>query len=204
MMQAAPIALPQGIHVHGLGQLMEVSIVFDNVERWLLCSSPALAIPDNGSAFDIASVSENLNLTDLKVHIDARHTWVGDLIFTLEHIGGATATLIDRPGVPATTVGCGEDDIDVVVDDQGTGDIESQCDVGPAISGNRIGGDPPSSVLSAFIGEDLGGDWRLTVSDNELQDTGSLMTWCLDVSLGLIFSDGFESGDVSQWSGSTP
>ncbi|MEX1309945.1 MAG: S8 family serine peptidase, partial [Candidatus Sulfomarinibacteraceae bacterium] len=184
--------------------VMDVSIVFDNVERWLLCSSPALAIPDNGSAFDIASVSESLNLTDLKVHIDASHTWVGDLIFTLEHIGGATATLIDRPGVPATTVGCGEDDIDVVVDDQGTGDIESQCDIGPAISGYRIGGDPPSSVLSAFIGEDLGGDWMLTVSDNELQDTGSLLNWCLDVSLGLIFADGFESGDPSQWSSATP
>jgi subtilisin family serine protease len=184
--------------------VIDVALVFDKVRRWLLCESPGLAIPDLGSVFDTTSTTENLSLTNLDVHIDASHTWVGDLIFTLEHVGGATATLIDRPGVPLTTVGCGEDDIDVIVDDEGTGDIETQCDLGPAISGNRVGGDPPAPVMSAFIGENLGGDWILTVSDNANQDTGSLVRWCLDVDLGLIFEDGFESSDTSMWSSTTP
>jgi subtilisin family serine protease len=184
--------------------VIDVTLVFDDVQRWLLCESPAIAIPDQGSVFDSVSTSQNLTLGGLDVHIDASHTWVGDLIFTLEHVGGATATLIDRPGVPLTLAGCGEDDINVIVDDEGTGDIESQCDLGPAISGNRVGGDPPSSVLSAFIGENLGGDWILTVSDNAEQDTGSLMGWCLAVDLGVLFNDGFESGDTSEWSSTTP
>ena len=183
---------------------IEVSLIFDGVQRWLLCSSPGSAIPDEGTVFDFTTATESLMLTDLDVHIEASHTWVGDLIFTLEHVGGATATVIDRPGVPATTVGCGEDDIDVVVDDQGTGDIENQCDVGPAIWGNRVGGDPPAPVLSAFIGENLSGDWILTVSDNAQQDTGSLVHWCLDVSLGRIFADGFESGNTSLWTDTVP
>jgi hypothetical protein len=41
---------------------------------------------------------------DLKVRINARHSWVGDLIFTLTSPCGTTF-LFDRPGVPALTFG---------------------------------------------------------------------------------------------------
>lgn len=183
---------------------IDVVVDFDNVTHWSLCSAPGVAIPDAGSITDTATSAESLTLDDVDLRIVADHTWVGDLIFTLEHVGGATAIVIDRPGYPLTDFGCGEDNIDVVVDDQGSGDIESQCDIGPAISGRRVGGDPPAPVLAVFRGEDLSGDWNLTVSDNATADTGSLVSWCLEVSLNVIFADGFESNGTSAWSTTSP
>ena len=184
---------------------IDVTVDFAGVTHWSLCSTPDVAIPDLGSITDTATMAETLILDDVDVRIVADHTWVGDLIFSLEHVGGTTVTLIDRPGVPLLSpVGCGEDDVDVVVDDQGTGDIESQCDIGPAISGRRVGGDPPAAVLAAYRGESFSGDWQLTVSDNAEQDTGALVSWCLDVSLSAIFADGFESGTTSAWSSTSP
>ena len=161
------------------------SAVFSFSTGTVYCNTPALAIPDddpNGISDDMV-ISTSGNITDLNISLDASHTWVGDLVFTLEHVDtGTTATFYDRPGYTGTGFGCQEDNIDVIANDEGTdGDIESQCDTTPpAISGDRVGGDPAnSSLLAAFDGEDLSGTWRLTASDNEGGDTGTINEWCI-------------------------
>ncbi|MEA3335952.1 MAG: proprotein convertase P-domain-containing protein, partial [Chloroflexota bacterium] len=147
----------------------------------VVCSAPQLGIPDSGQVSDTIVVASGGILTDLDVYLNVPHTWVGDLAFTLEHVDtGTTATIVDRPGNPATTFGCSGNDYDVTVNDEGPdGDIETQCDDAPAIWGDRVGGDPPGPVLAAFDGESFAGSWELTISDNAGGDTGTLMEWCL-------------------------
>ena len=148
------------------------------------CSTPSLAIPDNdpnGITNDLVIASSE-SLTDLDISLDVTHTYVGDLIFTIEHVDtGTTATFIDRPGYTGVGFGCSGDNIDVIANDEGVdGDIESQCSNLPAINGDRVGGDPPnSSLLAAFDGESIAGTWRITASDNVAQDSGTLNEWCL-------------------------
>ncbi len=152
-----------------------------------ICSTPNVAIPDNNltGVSDTITVAADLPIIDFNVYINAPHTWSGDLRFNFEHVDTATSvTLIDRPGVPASTFGCSGDNYDVWVDDEGTDTpIENQCNVTPpAITGRAIGGDPPNaSLLTAFDGQSTLGNWTLTAIDNAGGDTGTLVEWCVEV-----------------------
>lgn len=149
-------------------------------------STPALAIPDNdpvGVSDDIV-VPDNANITDLNIQLTVTHTWVGDLIFTLEHVDTATTmVLADRAGVPASTFGCSTDNLDLWIDDEGVdGNYEDTClPTPPAITGSVVGGDPANvTLMAAFDGENINGTWRLTVSDNAGGDTGTLDSWTIE------------------------
>ena len=160
------------------------SAAFSFTTENLYCSSPHLAIPDNDAegVSDTISLTDATQLQDLDIKLDISHTYVGDLIITLEHIDTSTSvTLIDRPGAPASDYGCNGSDIDATIDDYGPdGDAETMCNAHPGISGRVRGGDPPSStLLAAFNGETLSGDWKITVSDHAEEDVGQLNQWCL-------------------------
>ena len=143
------------------------------------CREPVIAIPDNDSAgvTDALAVADTGALSDLDVELVTSHSWMGDLIFVLRHQQTNTAiTLIDRPGVSSGDFGCSGDDIDAVLDDDAIDPVESACDGSvPTIKGALT----PTDKLQAFVGEDVGGTWLLTLSDNARQDRGSLVSWCL-------------------------
>lgn len=148
----------------------------------IICNQPALAIPDNdpnGISDDIVvSSAIQATLDDIDVSLDISHTWVGDLAISIEHVEtGTTATLFDRPGVPGSTFGCADNNIDGTADDEGNiADIENHCPGSdPWLSDSFV----PTTALSVFDGEDLAGTWRLTVSDNAGGDTGTINEWCL-------------------------
>ena len=146
----------------------------------LLCSSPNVAIPDNnptGVTNDLI-VGNSGSIDDLNVSVEMTHSWVGDVVFTLQHVDtGTTVTFYDRPGVPASTFGCSGDNVDATLDDEAATPVEDECGAGvPAIAGSFI----PNNPLSAFDGEDLAGTWRITASDLAGGDTGTLNTWCID------------------------
>jgi lysyl endopeptidase len=145
----------------------------------LICSFPNLAIPDNDpdGVTDDLVITDNLAISDLNVFIEASHTYVGDLIFTLDHAdSGTDMTLIDRPGFLNQGFGCDGDDIAVTLDDEAGSPVEEACaDSVPTISGTFT----PHSPLNAFDGENLNGTWRLSVSDRVSRDTGTLVQWCL-------------------------
>ena len=155
------------------------STVSNFTTAMVICSSPGVAIPDNNST----GVSSDLVIAapdavaDLDVAIEATHTWVGDLVFTLTHVEtGTVRTLIDRPGRPdgATSgFGCSADNVDAILDDDSPIPVEDAC---PPVGG---AGFSPNQTLAAFNGEALAGTWRLTVSDAAGGDTGSLQSWCL-------------------------
>ena len=137
------------------------------------CSTPGTAIPDNNPvAFpDTLTIGAGGSLLDLNVSVEATHSFVGDLVFTLVHQAtGTSVTLIDRPGSPPGG-GCSGDDVNAVLDDEAALAVEAQCVTpGPvAVSGTFA----PNSVLAGFDTESLVGDWDLTVSDLAGADTGT-------------------------------
>lgn len=178
--------------------------------RDLVADAPR-PIPDGGSTTSTLFVAENVTLGDLNVFVDIAHTYVGDLAVTLTSPAGTTVTLLDRPGFPALPFGCNNDDMTVTFDDEAAApDLESHC---PGTTPWHSGPAPAAEALAAFDGESTAGTWTLAVVDHVNDDRGDLVDWQLltdppidvtcEVCSGsdLIFADGFESGDVSAWSG---
>ena len=148
------------------------------------CRSVSLAIPDNTTTgvSDNQTIGAEGVLTDLNVTVQTNHTWVGDLVFAVQNVStGTGATIIDRPGAPASANGCSGNNINATLDDEAASPVEGQCAAGtPTINGSFS----PNSPLSAFDGLQLDNTWRMTVSDVASQDTGTLTEWCLIATYG--------------------
>ena len=161
--------------------LAELDIPIAGVCYGDVCDSPAspLAIPDNNPAgvSDTIVRADPGTITDLRVCLRVTHPFAGDISASLTHVDtGTTVTLVNRPGEPATASGCDGADILAILDDAGATAIEDECSAGtPTIEG----GFTPDAPLSAFDGEAIAGDWRLTVVDGASAFTGSLISWSL-------------------------
>lgn len=149
------------------------------------CFDVNVSIPDNngagiGSSFTVEEVGVIL---DVRVVIQATHTWVGDLVFELRNAAGMTLTVIDRPGVVRGDNGCSGNDIDVVLRDDATEMIDAAClpeGMGtPALGGTLL---PDSPFASAFLGEPTAGNWRMTAIDADAGSTGTFVRWCLQLT----------------------
>lgn len=155
-----------------------------------ICSSGNTAIPDgSGSATPGTPATTSItfgsewtnNITDLTFDLRINHTWVGDLIVTLQSPAGTVVTIMDRPGVPASTFGCGRNNIDATFDDASGTAVETQCsNPNPAIQGTLN----PQGSLSDFDGETPEGTWTVSVTDNAGFDTGTIIggSTCIDVT----------------------
>ena len=112
-------------------------------------------------------------LLDLDICINIDHPVVGDLVVVVEHIDtGTTVTLIDRPGVPASTFGCFGENIRALMADEAESPIEDECAFAtPTINGAFR----PNEPLSAFDGEEFDGTWQIRVSDHDSTFTGSVI-----------------------------
>lgn len=143
---------------------------------------PIDILPDNDAAgTNITLTVSGLSgtIADMDFQMALEHTFVGDLKATITSPDGTTTVdLFDRPGVPATTFGCGQDDMNVTFDDQSTNtaaDLEVTCGT-PAV----VGDFQPLGAFSAFEGMDPNGNWTLNISDNGPGDTGSLTAASFD------------------------
>jgi gliding motility-associated-like protein len=168
--------------------------VEDNVSPDVMCisaesvvsntvsSSPALSIPDNNltGVSSVINISENVNISDLNVAVNINHTWVGDLIVSLQSPAGTSVVLIDRPGYTGSGFGCSNNNVVAVLDDEASSAVETQCSsTPPAINGTFI----PNNLLSAFDGESSMGNWTLTILDRGIGDLGVLNTWDITYSV---------------------
>lgn len=171
----------------------------------------AIAIPDgSGSATSggdaVASIvvpgTFGGTVTDMNFDLQINHTYVGDLIVTLTDPAGTSVVLMDRPGSPASTFGCSNDNVDATFDDSSAVVVETLCDPSPAINGTVN----PTGTLGDFIGTVIAGTWTLTVTDNAGQDTGSIVPTgsCLDftttpVTIGSFSSRKKGASLVTKW-----
>ncbi len=147
-------------------------------------STPAFIPDDNVSGINnTITIADTATIADLNVRLDVAHTFVGDLKVNLTHVDtGTQLLLINRPGRPASQFGCSGDDISCVLDDAGGRAVHDVCAPSSALSATIAGRVKPESLLSVFNGESIAGMWRLNVSDNDPQVTGSLLGWCLQLN----------------------
>ena len=126
-------------------------------------------VPDT-TVTSVLTVDENLRITDVNVYLGISHTWPQDLTVTLTSPAGVSVDLLTGP--------CGgDDDIDVVFDDEGS---ELVCSViAPSVSGVIR---PQSGALSIFNEQSSQGDWTLTVFDAYDLDGGSIDYLALEIA----------------------
>ncbi len=120
------------------------------------------------------AVGDNVTLTDVNVRVQISHTYVGDLMIRLRSPNGTIYTLLDRPGVPASTYGCSNDNMDVTFDSASGVNLESYCaGSNPWYTGVAA----PVTSLNGLNGQSSQGNWDLIVSDHAGSDTGSIVSW---------------------------
>lgn len=151
---------------------------------------------DVNGAINVSSnltVAQNSAVIDVDVSINIPHTWVGDIDASLVGPGGESVKLFDRPGVPADSDGCSNDNIVASFNDdasQNASVLENMCNsTAPAISGNF----KPIGSLSLFNGKNAQGNWKLEVNDNYPgEDEGQITSW----SLTFCFSGPIDPGQI--------
>ena len=163
-----------------------------------------MAVPDNNpagvninmsvSGVGTSSLSSAATIADLNFRFDGtapsadplsttvglNHSFIGDIAVKLTSPAGTTVTIMDRPGFPATAIGCGSHNLYNLTldDDGGFPPVENQCSAGAAIP-FPSGTFSPNNPLSAFNGQDPNGTWVVNVSDNEAGDVGSMRQFSL-------------------------
>lgn len=159
----------------------ETSAEFSFTTSTLVCFSVNSAIPDNSLAGlnTTLSVADSGELSSLDVTVDATHTWVGDLKFTLSK-DGSDVVLMDRPGRSGSGYGCSSNDVSATFTDSSSVPVEDECaSPAPAITGDL----QPEEPLSGFIGTEFSGEWTFNASDNASGDTGALTEVCFIPSI---------------------
>jgi subtilisin-like proprotein convertase family protein len=150
----------------------------DDIGQALAPNVP-VPIPDNDPAnpgISTLVIADDVTLTDVNLWLDISHTWVGDVTISLRSPAGTEIVLLDRPGVPVSTVGCSNNNMDITFDDASSFDPEDHCaGTDPWYTGDAM----PVGALSAFNGESTAGTWELIVSDSAGGDTGTINDWAL-------------------------
>jgi subtilisin-like proprotein convertase family protein len=132
------------------------------------------AIPDQSTVTSSVEVAPGAGkIKDLDVTLALFHTFLGDLDVTLTHVpSGTTVTLF-------ADIGGTDEGLIVRLNDEAAADIGTADNPNDgAISGqfNPEG----AALLSAFDGLDASGEWILTITDDALNDNGTLYAWALN------------------------
>lgn len=142
-----------------------------------LSSDVPKPIPASGAFVSSALTLSGAGTVDgLKLRIASlTHSFVGDLVMTLQSPSGTVVSLMENPGLG--TFGAQGDNLDnLLLDDDSRTPIASLPQTGLNYSGSYR----PDQPLSAFDGEPRAGTWILRVRDDfAAQDTGTLNSWGL-------------------------
>ncbi len=108
-------------------------------------------------------------ISDLNIGVDLAHSFIGDLSISLTSPSGTEIPL-------KTTRSCGDDlNLIATFDDDA---IAFSC----ADSGENLRqGTPDNTLLAAFNGESIAGDWTLHLGDFAAGDEGVLNSWFIEI-----------------------
>ena len=112
----------------------------------------------------------NANVTGITVNMTLDHQRDGDLTITLTAPNGSVATLYSNPGDN------GQNFINTTFSDLATKSILAGA--APYSNGPYI----PLNQLSLLDGSQVNGTYRLTITDNFKNNTGSLINWSITVN----------------------
>ena len=133
-------------------------------------SNNFIDVVPNSTAFVPLTITGGFVIGDIKVNVDITHTWIGDIIVSLEgpaSIGSPIITLLNIP--------CGDDkNINCIMDDNGT---TPACTGIPAISGNIA----PLDALSSLNTLPADGEWILRVLDLNNADGGTINNFSINL-----------------------
>ncbi|GCA78916.1 proprotein convertase P-domain-containing protein [Microcystis aeruginosa] len=153
-------------------------------------------IPDNNATGASSTITvptgSNFSITNITVTLNnLTHTFVGDLIATLTYVPtNTTVSLFNRIGRLNTGFGDSSNfNGNYSFNDAFTGHLWYEAASGNSSfnipSGNYFptGADSGTLVpiLTSLGGSQTAGDWRLTISDNAVDTTGSLGSWTLNL-----------------------
>jgi len=170
--------------------------------------NPPAAIPDNtGASLTVGPITTfdepNMVIGDVVIDLSATHTWIGDLVVTVQYDEGcnqsidAEATIIGRPGragacTPAgSPFGCSSNLIaanQLLFDDTSAtklGTTAADVCTGTSTTNNPAGCYRPtgscSSPLAIFENRRKGGCWYLKVTDMGGGDVGTVTAWSVHI-----------------------
>ena len=128
----------------------------DVVDEYNFSIAPAVAIPDQGTIDSLLSVDADLTIQEggVKVPVDIRHTYRGDIVLVLQSPAGTSVRLKNSLG----------------------------SDAGTNVQGVFPDSLAAEESLDTLVGEPAVGDWKLTVTDFFELDTGTLNSWGLSFS----------------------
>lgn len=137
-------------------------------------SNLSLAIRDNSTTTSSFTIADTISITDLNVRVSLTHTYVSDLVITLQGptvngVAGPTVTLFNRRG------GSGDNLTNTLFDDEASTAVAN----GAAPFNGTFRAD---GLLSAFDGRGTAGTWTLRIQDRATADTGRLTAWSITAS----------------------
>ncbi len=154
------------------------------------------SIPDNNATGASSTItiptSSNFSITNITVTLNnLTHSYVGDLIANLTYVPtNTTVSLFNRIGRVNTGFGDSSNfNGTYSFNDASTSNIWSVAASGGddfVIPGGNYfptgaGSGTLVPILTSLGGSQTAGDWRLTISDNAEDDTGSLGSWTLNL-----------------------
>lgn len=150
------------------GETTDVFTLSWTQQSQLVFTNPTdVAIRDLRTVSSSITVSSDLLIGDLNVRINLNHSYVSDLVITLQSPSGVQYTLFNRRG------GSGDNLRDTLFDDQATRSIITG--VAPF-----TGAFAPENALTSLNGRNAKGTWVLYISDRQSLDTGKLLDWSLE------------------------
>jgi subtilisin-like proprotein convertase family protein len=153
---------------------------WDNTGGTLNSSDVPKTIADVSSVQSVLNVSGVGNVSTVTVTLNITHTFDADLVLKLISPSGTIVTLATNRG------GSGDNFTDTTFSDAAATAIS-------AGTAPFSGSFKPESVLSALIGENGNGTWKLQVDDTASGDTGTINSWSL--TLGTTEPNVLTAGD---------
>ena len=152
-------------------------------------------IPDNNTygGFSYIVVPDNFLISDITVSLNSlTHIRSGDLTATLTHTGtNTTVKLFERVGLTSSNLSGDNSDFNGTYnfDDAFTGDLWLAANFAAnteAIPGGNYFPTGPGSgtkvpMLTTISGLPSSGTWQLRISDNRTSNSGSLVSWTLNL-----------------------
>ncbi len=131
-----------------------------------------VAICDTCTVTSTLTVDSHGRILDVDALLDITHSYDADLVLRLSH-GATTVLLANRQGGSG-----GANYTGTVFDDQADIGIDAGYAYAPYTGSFR-----PEEALAAFIGQDIFGDWTLTVTDSEAGDAGTIDAWGISAAV---------------------
>jgi len=126
-------------------------------------NSGAETIAVGGSTTKTFTITEDLNISDVTLGLNAEHTWRGDVEVILTSPQGTSVTLI------TTDVDDPSDNFDLLLQDGSANSFRTGANedtAAPIYGGDLIAA--PSNPFSAFAGESSIGNWTLTLNNTNV------------------------------------